>query len=164
MKKKIKLFFGILLLLFLLLQLYPRPEKNKNTFVTMSDIERVHTVTLPVQEILKKSCYDCHSNNTVYPWYASIQPVSLWLGNHIKDGKAELNFSDFGKYSLRRQYRKLGEINAQVKEDEMPLKSYTLIHRNAILSKEDKLILANWVTALKDSFQLVYPADSLRKK
>ncbi|MFN8246606.1 MAG: heme-binding domain-containing protein [Ferruginibacter sp.] len=75
-----------------------------------------------------------------------------------------MNFSEFGSYSIRRKYRKLEEINEQVKEGEMPLSSYTIIHRDAKLSKEQKLAVAQWVESLRDSIKQAYPADSLKRK
>ncbi len=162
--KLLKRILIILLVIFVLIQFYPRPKKNLSGFTSSSDISIVHSIPSTVQQVLKTSCYDCHSNNTVYPWYSKIQPVAAWLNNHIVDGKKELNFSEFGDYSLRRQYRKLGEINAQVKKDEMPLGSYTLIHRDAILNTDQKLLIANWTMALLDSFRKNYPADSLQRK
>jgi len=132
--------------------------------MSANDIAYSHNVPDSVEQILKTSCYDCHSNHTFYPWYAKIQPVSLWLADHIKEGKAELNFSEFGSYSLRRQFHKLEEINEQVKNNEMPLTSYTIIHRDAKLTPEQKLLIANWAVALQDSFKTNYPADSLKRK
>jgi len=164
MKRFFKYFFGILLILFILFQFYPKSNNNLSPGIHLNDISLAHQVPAPVHQILKTSCYDCHSNNSVYPWYANIQPVSLWLADHIKEGKKELNFSEFGTYSVRRQYRKLEEINNQVKEDEMPLTSYTLLHRDAKLSPEQKLVIANWVASLRDSFTAHYPPDSLRRK
>ncbi|MEO8769280.1 MAG: heme-binding domain-containing protein [Ferruginibacter sp.] len=164
MKRFFKLFFGIILFILILFQFYPRANNNLTLGISLNDITLHHNVPVPVQQILATSCYDCHSNNTIYPWYANIQPVSLWLGNHIKEGKSELNFSEFGTYNLRRQYRKLEEINDQVKREEMPLSSYTLIHRDAKLSADQKLVIATWVTALRDSFKANYPLDSLQKK
>ncbi|MFT3908825.1 MAG: heme-binding domain-containing protein [Ferruginibacter sp.] len=164
MKRFLKISFRLLLLAFVLLQFYPRPNNNLSTEMSANDIAYFHYVPDSVLQILKTSCYDCHSNHTIYPWYAKIQPVSLWLADHINEGKAELNFSEFGSYSLRRQYRKLEEINDQVKENEMPLGSYTFIHRDAKLSPEQKLLIANWTVALQDSFKTNYPADSLKRK
>lgn len=164
MKRFFKILFYTLFIAFLLIQLYPKPAKNVSESTGTNDIAAVHQVPDNVLQVLKTSCYDCHSNNSVYPWYASIQPVALWLGNHINEGKSELNFSEFGKYSLRRQYRKLEEINEEVKENKMPLSSYTLIHRDATLNDEKKILLATWVTALRDSFKANYPADSLARK
>ena len=141
-------------------------EKNINltTSATANDITKAVPVPDNIQTILKTSCYDCHSNNTICPWYAYIQPVAWWLNNHIEEGKKEINFNEFASYSLRRQYKKLGEIIGQLKEDEMPLDSYRLIHRNAVLSEPKKMSLLNWAQALKDTMQQKYPADSLKKK
>ena len=164
MKRFFKILGYTILIALLLVQLYPRPKKNISTTDGAMDIAVVHQVPADVLLVLKTSCYDCHSNNTYYPWYSSIQPVAAWLGNHIDEGKSELNFSEFGNYSVLRKYRKLEEINEQVKENEMPLTSYTIIHRNAKLEESKKLLIANWVTALRDSFKANYPADSLKKK
>ena len=164
MKKFFKILFYTLLIAFVLFQFYPKPAKNQSASINPNDITVAHNVPADVQQALKVSCYDCHSNNTVYPWYSRIQPVALWLGNHIDEGKRELNFSEFGSYSIRRKYNKLKAINEQIKEDEMPLSSYTLIHRNAKLDDSKKGIIANWVNALRDSMKAVYPADSLARK
>jgi Haem-binding domain len=161
--KLLKRIFVVLLILLVLFQLYPKGAKNDNPD-TSRDLSRIHTVPPDVRQILETSCYDCHSNRTVYPWYAQIQPVSLWLNDHIIEGKKELNFSEFSSYKLSRQYRKLEEINEQVKEGEMPLASYTLIHTNARLCSEQKLTVAAWATTLRDSLQKNYPADSLLAK
>lgn len=164
MKKFFKYLLITLLVIMVLLQLYPKHNDNKTEGINPKDISMVHNLPDDVQKIFKTSCYDCHSNHTNYPWYASLQPVSLWLEDHINEGKDELNFSIFGDYSLRRQYRKLKEINEQLKENKMPLSSYTLIHRDAKLSQEQKLAVAKWATSLRDSFSKVYPADSLIPK
>ncbi len=164
MKKFFKVFFISLLVALLLLQFYPKPTKNISDGTGKNDITLVHQVPDPVARLLKTSCYDCHSNNTSYPWYSNIQPVAWWLGDHVTEGKSELNFSEFGSYSIARKYRKLEEINEQVKENEMPLSSYTIIHRDAKLSADQKNLLSGWVVSLRDSFKLNYPADSLVRK
>ena len=164
MKRFLKILLYTILIALLLFQFYPKPKKNISASTGSNDITRAHQVPVDVLQVLKTSCYDCHSNNTVYPWYASVQPVALWLGNHIADGKDELNFSEFGSYSIRRKYKKLEDINEEIKEGDMPLASYTIIHRYAKLNEDQKLVLANWVTALRDSFKTNYPADSLLRK
>ena len=164
MKRFLKFFLYAILIALILFQFYPKPKKNVSATMSSNDITMVHQVPTDVLQVLKTSCYDCHSNNTVYPWYASVQPVAMWLGNHIDEGKRELNFSEFGTYSIRRKYGKLEGINNEVKEGGMPLSSYTLIHRYAKLNDNQKLLLANWVTALRDSFKTNYPADSLVRK
>lgn len=162
-KKIFKGLFYLLLLGFVIIQFF-RPAKNKSEGTSKNDISTLYTVPLDVQNILKTSCNDCHSNNTVYPWYAEIQPVSWWLNSHIEDGKKDLNFSEFATYRIRRQYKKLEEINELVKENEMPLDSYLWIHKDAKLSDQQKLTVANWVEAVRDSIRAKYPPDSLVRK
>ena len=125
--------------------------RNQSKVVLETDFTKTFTVPNNVQHLLKNSCYDCHSNNTIYPWYNKIQPVSLFLEHHIKKGKKELNFSEFGSYSKRRQKSKINSIISQIRDDEMPLWTYTFLHQNAKLSKIQKEELLNWVTKLRDS-------------
>ena len=128
-----------------------QPKQNKNNQVSAADI--LKTVSIPdnVQAILKTACYDCHSNNTVYPWYANIQPIGWLMANHIKEGKSELNFSEFGSYSSRRQISKLNGIANSIRDDIMPLSSYKLMHKNAKLSTNQKTLIIYWAQQLKDS-------------
>jgi hypothetical protein len=153
----------IVVLLFVAIQFIP-VAYNENKEVASKSIEQIHHVPEGVLTTLKTSCYDCHSNQTHYPWYAKIQPVAFWIGDHIEEGKDELNFSTFGDYSLRKQFHKLEEISEQIEENEMPLKSYTIIHGNTVLSDIQKNEMKEWVTSLRDSFQRSYPADSLKRK
>jgi hypothetical protein len=164
MKKFFKYLIITLLIVFVLMQLIPRPAKNSNTSVTVNDISITNKPSLQVMDILKESCYDCHSNNTRYPWYASIQPVAWWLGDHIKDGKRQLNYSEFGTYSLRKKYKKLEETIKMVEEDEMPLKSYTLIHTSSKLNATEKDLLINWGKQEMEMMRNTYNADSLLGK
>ena len=164
MKKVIKSILYILIGLFIVAQFIPRNNNNIGDAITPTSLESTHQVPKEVAGILQQSCYDCHSNHTEYPWYSQIQPVSWWLNHHVEEGKQELNFSEFNNYSLRRQYHKLEEVAEQVEEDEMPLGSYTLIHQNAKLSSEQARLLASWANSLRDSFQTVYPKDSLVRK
>ncbi len=162
MKKYIRLTLLTLLVLLALLQ-FVRPTKNQSD-ASSRDISQAMVVPADVQATLKTSCYDCHSNHTDYPWYAEIQPVGLWLNDHVDEGKKELNFSEFAGYNLRRQYHKLEEISEQVHEGEMPLSSYTLIHRAAALSPERQTSLAAWAAAMQDTMKAHYPMDSLVRK
>jgi predicted ATPase len=123
----------------------------------------VQNVPENVQQILKVSCYDCHSNTTYYPWYDNIQPVAWVLSDHIIEGKKELNFSEFATYPTYRKYKKFKEIQKQVKEDEMPIFSYTIPHRDAALSAEQKTTLIDWAANSMKEMEAKYPADSLVK-
>ena len=162
MKKFLKGILLILLTTFVIIQFF-RPQKNisDSSSLLANDIGKQYLVPDDVHQILQTSCYDCHSNNTMYPWYSKVQPIAWWLDNHIAEGKKEINFPEFANYRIGRQYKKLDEIVKQVKEDEMPLSSYTLIHKNAILTVPQKLKIINWAAALRDTIKANNPPDSL---
>lgn len=148
-----------LLVVLLVLQAF-RPEKN-NSGNKENDISSLYPVPSNVEQILTKACNDCHSNNTVYPWYAEIQPVAWWLDDHVKDGKKHLNFNEFASYKLAKQFHKLEEVFDEVKGGEMPLESYTVVHRDAKLTEAERSILMDWSVAVRDSMKARFPADSL---
>ncbi len=162
-KKNLKRIFQFLLLAFIVIQFF-RPVKNQAKGISNNDISKLYAVPEEVNTILKTSWYDCHRNNTVYPWYAEIQPAAWWLTNHVNEGKDELNFSEFAAYRIGRQYKKLDKLNKEIEEGEMPLDSYLWIHKNAKLSKQQKLTLTTWANSIRDSIKSNYPADSLIKK
>lgn len=155
---------AVFLLVLLIGMQFIRPEKNISMGPSTNNITNVFPVSDTVRNIFEKSCYDCHSNNTKYPWYSNIQPVASWLHDHIEDGKDEINFDEFATYRIGRQYRKLLEIKEQLDEDEMPLGSYTLIHKDAKLTGEQKTVLLNWVESQRSLMRTKYPADSLVTK
>lgn len=140
-KKKI---IWLIVILFAGIQ-FIRPARNVSSVQALpTDVQNVVAVPQNVEAVLKASCYDCHSNNTVYPWYMNVQPAGWFMAYHIKNGKEEFNFNEFGSYSSRKQHHKLESVADQVKSGEMPLSSYTLIHRYAILSKEQKELIISW--------------------
>jgi hypothetical protein len=156
MKKKLVIF---LLSAILLLQLF-QPQQNDGEIYTNSHISHVVHTPSEVNTLLENACYDCHSNQTIYPWYSHIQPLAWWLNHHIEEGKSELNFSAFKDYSLKRQKHKLDEIAEMVREKEMPLYSYTLVHSQARLSNDEMELLAVW--ALHSKAKLEAPKDSIQ--
>jgi len=141
-----------------------RPDKNISTAANDQSIGHFFPLPDSVDRILQPACYDCHSNNTRYPWYASIEPVGWYLNDHITDGKRELNFDEFGSYSPRRQFGKLREIQEQINRDDMPLPSYRWIHWDAVLSPDQKTSLLSWSESLMDSLNAHYPPDSLSRR
>ena len=143
----------LLIVVFFAIQ-FIQPARNTNGQVLPTDISKVVSVPENVQSLLQTACYDCHSNQTNYPWYTYVQPVGWILQNHITNGKKELNFNDFGSYSKRRQQSKLKAIAGQVRDDEMPLSSYRLMHEKARLNKDEKAALINWANNTKDSLSL----------
>ena len=140
---------AVILLVILIGIQFIRPEKNIAPAPFPNNIAVVSSLPDSVSNILKKSCYDCHSNNTQYPWYSSFQPVSGWLNHHIEEGKDEVNFDEFATYKIGRQYRKLLEIKEQLEKDEMPLSSYTLIHKDAKLNEVEKKLLIDWAESAR---------------
>ena len=122
---------GLALLAVLVLIQFIPTAKNSGEALGQNDIAHVVNMPADIQEILKESCNDCHSNHTDYPWYSKIQPVGFWLNHHVDEGKGELNFSEFATYKKKRQLHKLDEIVEMIEEHEMPLSSYTLIHSDA---------------------------------
>jgi hypothetical protein len=128
--------------LLLLAQLI-RPEKNQSNIHPAPILDR-YPASEKVVDILQRACNDCHSNYTVYPWYAEVQPVASWLANHVEEGKKHLNFSDFTNGSAKRQAHKFEEIIEMTEKGEMPLGSYTWVHRNAVLNEEEKAALIDW--------------------
>ncbi|MBP6660850.1 MAG: heme-binding domain-containing protein [Chitinophagales bacterium] len=145
MLKKIGL--GILIVI-VLLQLIPT-KKNQASIVSANSIEQKYNTPENVQAILKKACFDCHSNNTVYPWYSHIQPIGFWLNNHINEGKEELNFSEFNSYENKKARKKMEKVISSQEKGWMPLSSYTLIHKDATLTSTEKTIIIDWAKSVQ---------------
>lgn len=139
--------FFVLLLLFVGIQ-FIRPKKNRSLAQSPNDIALHYAVPDSVSKILKRSCYDCHSNNTSYPWYNRIQPVAWWLQYHVNHGKHSLNFSEFASYTPDRQVKKLKAIGKEIREDGMPLDSYLWIHKDAVLGADEKTLVVHWAESL----------------
>ena len=156
MKKIIKKILFIGLIIFLLMQLY-QPARNESFEQDITaNFTKVYNVPKNVEAIVRTSCYDCHSNNTNYPWYSNVQPVGFFMEHHIKEAKEDLNFDEWGKYSKRKQENKLDRIVKQIKSDEMPLALYTLIHKNARLTTVQKEEIMDWLSKIKDSISSKY--------
>ncbi len=128
---------------------FVRPARN-NSPAGPNDLVKVYPPPPEVQRILETACYDCHSNQTRYPWYAQVQPVGWWLASHINDAKDQLNFSEFASYTEHRRAKKLQDVSDEVHDRSMPLKSYTWIHRDAKLTDAQIKTLGDWAEALAD--------------
>lgn len=153
MKRFLKLTAAVLLVALLGIQLV-RPARNEGDAEGPDALVRHHEVPADVHEILRRACYDCHSNRTAYPWYSEVQPVRWWLDSHINDGKRHLNLSEFARYDTERQMEKLDEIVDTVAvAKSMPLKSYTWVHRDAILTQAEITAVADWAEDLRDKIE-----------
>ncbi|CAM3481678.1 heme-binding domain-containing protein [Aequorivita lipolytica] len=141
MNKVIKIVLVLALVALVAIQ-FIRPEKNNGGYESVALFEAETKPSVKVASILKESCYDCHSDQTQYPWYAEIAPASLWLADHIEEGKEHFNVSAWKNYTVKKKEHKLEELVEMVENGEMPLESYAIIHGN--LSEEDRKLLLQW--------------------
>lgn len=148
MNKFIRYFLLLALAALVIIQ-FIRPEKNNGGYESVMAFEKETTPSLEVAELLKTNCYDCHSNQTQYPWYAEIAPFSFWLDEHIEHGKGHFNVSEWDTYSAKKKDHKLEELIEFVEEGEMPLDSYTWLHGD--LSEDETKLILQWagLTRLK---------------
>jgi len=144
---------GLVILVILVGVQFLPTRNNQSTEAPTADFILSYGAPESIGNILHTSCYNCHSNNTDYPWYSRVQPVGWFLESHINKGKEELNFSEFGSYSVRRQKSKLKSMVNQVKKGEMPLSSYTFIHRDARLSQDQKNALTDYLDSILDNLK-----------
>src|SRR5207245_6003190 len=100
-------------------------------------------MTPPVAAILNRSCADCHSNKTEWPWYTNVAPVSWFIVDHVNTGRTFLNFSEWDRYDQDRQERKLRQMCDQVTDGVMPLSTYTPLHPGSKLSATDVKVLCD---------------------
>ena len=143
MKKVLKWSAVALSLLFVGAQFY-RPERTNPRFDEAKTMRANTRMTPEVRAVLERSCKDCHSSETAWPWYSNVAPVSWFLKSHVEDGRRALNFSDWATYAKRKRERKLHEMCEQVESGEMPLTSYLPLHPSARLSDDDKRVLCEW--------------------
>ncbi len=112
--------------------------------------ETVLSADRTVTEILRRSCFDCHSSEVRWPWYSYIFPLSSLISRHIHEGREELDFSKWDLLSVKKKNSIADRIIEEIDKNEMPLKSYTFMHREAVLSSEDREILKNWAKGFMD--------------
>jgi hypothetical protein len=141
MKKALKIIAIIIASVFVVIQ-FIRPDFTNPPVNSAEVLQTPENVAL----ILKRSCNDCHSNETIYPWYSRIQPAAWFLKDHIDEGRRELNFSVWATYSQGKKKRKFEEICELAKNKSMPLDSYLWIHRDAQMSDADIKTLCDWAT------------------
>ena len=141
-----KIFWLAPLLLLLAIQLI-RPNMKNPPVDPAQDLQAVANPPAEVMTVLKAACYDCHSNETKYPWYSQVAPVSWWVANHINEGREKLNFSTFGALSAKDRSEAMEESGEQVQKGEMPMESYTWMHPEAKLSPDQRKLLEQWFNA-----------------
>jgi Haem-binding domain len=134
---------GSVLLLFIVIQFF-RPEKNDKVANPQNDIVFALDIPSPVKKKIVDACYDCHSNRTKYPFYNRIAPVSWLMAKHIREGKENLNFSEWANYDKKEQIKLLTAICEEITEGEMPIKSYVFMHSRAVLNEKEIGEICQW--------------------
>jgi len=145
--KILKILLAVVVVAFIGIQ-FVRIDKTNPAINPNETLESAVAVPPEVSAILQRSCNDCHSHNTVYPWYSNIAPMSWMLKSHIDDGRKDLNFSIFNTYADNRKSKKIEKICDEVQSREMPLPSYLWIHRDAVMSDADIKTLCDWTKAV----------------
>jgi len=140
-----KIILGFLVVIILIQ--FIRPKKNTSNS-EINSITTVMEVPNEVQQIIKTSCADCHSNKTNYPWYSEIAPISWYLAQHVNEGKEYLNFSEWTTYNKNQKSHIINDLEEVLIDAEMPLKSYLLIHTEAELTQNQYETLLNWVKTI----------------
>lgn len=141
-----KILVGLLLLVAVMQLLQPTRNISEGPFE--NDISKAYAIPADVQLVLTQKCYDCHSNNTHYPWYIHIQPIGWWMASHIKEAKDELNFNEFKTYNQKRAAHKLEELVEVVEDGTMPIQSYVWLHSEAKVTPAETQAIKNWVQSL----------------
>ena len=140
MRKVLRWFLLGILLALIVMQFVPVERTNP-------PVEEEVPAPANVRAVLHRACYDCHSNETRWPWYSHVAPVSWLVAHDVHEARKHLNFSTWNQYNAKRQARKLNEVWEEVDEGEMPLWYYLAIHRDAKLSAEDRALLRTWATS-----------------
>ncbi len=127
----------MLLAILAAIQLFPIDRNNPPVEKDVDAPPAVHVV-------LKRACYDCHSNETAWPWYSRVAPVSWMLRSDVSEGRREVNFSTWDRYDATRRSKLMRKIWKQVAEKDMPPWDYVVVHPPAKLSAQDREILRGW--------------------
>lgn len=133
----------ILLVVFIFIQFFQIDKTNPASNQGM-DFLRIKNTPEPIAKLIRNSCYDCHSNETKYPFYSNIQPAAWLMKSHIDEGRIALNFSTFSTYDSKQQIKKLREAAEYVTQNKMPLESYLIGHPDAKLTEQERKIIADY--------------------
>lgn len=138
----------ILIVIILLVFQFVQPIKNISNGLGDDDISKVYDIPDDLHQTLIRKCYDCHSNNTNYPWYFNVQPIGWWLAAHVNEGKEHLDFSSFRQYDKKKADHKLEELAEVVEDHSMPIKAYVLFHPDTEITEEDEQAINAWLKSI----------------
>lgn len=146
MRRILKVTAAALALLFALAQ-FAGPSRVNPSVAAVRSIEHHVEVPPEVAAILERSCADCHSNRTDWPWYSRVAPASWFVIDHVNHGRTHMNLSDWARYGTGESADLLRQICRTARDGSMPLDSYTLLHRRARLTPGDVQALCDWAAA-----------------
>ena len=144
--KIVKIILISLAVIFVLMQFF-RIDRSNPQIEPAKTLEAVVSVPPDIQQILARSCNDCHTHKTVYPWYSNVAPVSWWMKYHIDDSKEHFNMSEFASYNPKQREHKLEEVCDEVRAGRMPLPSYLIMHGEAALAPTEVDAICAWTEA-----------------
>ncbi|HVA95538.1 MAG TPA: heme-binding domain-containing protein [Candidatus Dormibacteraeota bacterium] len=143
---------------FLIVIQFIQPRRTNPPVIAAHTLQAHMEVPAQVQSILKRSCYDCHSSATVWPWYSHVAPVSWFVISHVNGGRRHINFQDWNaQVNTEKGKENLGRICNLVRDGSMPLASYRIMHKDSYLSAQDVNTLCAW------SQKVGTPPDSGKK-
>ena len=148
--KKILRWIGIAIVVIVVGIQFVRPQRENPPVDQSATISAQSAITPAVAALVKTSCFDCHSNETRWPWYSEVAPVSWLVAGDVRNGRNHLNFSEWGKYTKSKRVLKLGQIYEQVSKNGMPLEKYLYIHTDARLSAADRDSIVSWTEREQD--------------
>lgn len=148
MKKILRGTFIALIIALVVMQ-FIQPDRTNPESDVNNDFIAVNNIDSEIGHFLKTACYDCHSNNTRWPWYSKVAPVSYVVAHHVEEGREHLNFSEWGTYSEGKAEHKLEECIEEIKEGEMPMWGYVALHSDADLTDEEMEQLVNYFDSLR---------------
>lgn len=154
----------ILAVLFIIVQFF-RIDKTNPPVNEGMDFLTIKNTPENMAAKIRASCYDCHSNDTKYPWYSNVQPIAWFLKSHIDEGRSKLNFSTFATYEPKRQAHKLAEAVEMIETGEMPMESYLLAHTEAKLTAEEKQMIIDYFRKIEADTRAAnnLPAEGIKE-
>ncbi len=148
-KGKLLRTIGLVLLLALVVIQFIPVDRSVPEYDPAEDFLMSYEMPMEFVNLVKEACYDCHSYEAEYPWYAKVAPLNFWIQDHIDEGREHLNYSIWSTYDLERKFHKLEEMSEEVGEGHMPLNSFTWMHPEARLTDEQRDKLVGWFDALR---------------
>ncbi len=144
---KILKWFAVVVVCLLIVAQFYRPARTNPPVDQSQTIEARTQISQQVAAILDRCCKDCHSNQTRWPWYSHVAPVSWLVIDDVNEGREKLNLSEWGRYDNTEASTLLRNMCREARASVMPLSSYTMIHRQAKLSPDDVKVLCDWTDA-----------------